>query len=265
MDYDTLTVAVTGGARGIGLALAQEAARRGARVAISDLAGAEDAAETFGGHGATVDVTDEAAMGAWLERVAQELGPVGAFFSNAGVITTDAPSWHAAGAPNSEWEKCWQVNVMASVYAARALVPGMLARGGGAFGVVASAAGLLSQIGSAPYSATKHAAVAFAESLAITHGDDGLQVVCVCPQAVNTDMIRAAGDETGGPAGLDGVVEPEDVARETFAALEEKRFFAFPHPKVPDYVKMKAENEDRWLGGMRKIRRMMLESFGRPT
>lgn len=264
MDWTGKTVAVTGGARGVGLALAEAAQARGARVAIADVAGAEAAAQTLGGYGARVDVSDEGQLAHWLTETERRFGPVHGFFSNAGVIASDGPTWGAAGAPNAQWARCWEINVMASVYAARHVVPGMVARGGGAFVIVASAAGLLNQIGSAPYSATKHAAVSFAESLAITHGDEGLQVVCVCPQAVNTDMIKAASDDSGGAAGLDGVVEPSDVARETFAALDEKRFFALPHPAVADYAKARAETPERWLGGMRKLRRMIIEKHGRP-
>ena len=139
----------------------------------------------------------------------------------------------------------------------------MKQRGGGVFVIVASAAGLLAQIGAASYTATKHAAVSFAESLLIAHGDEGLQVVCVWPQAVRTDMI--GGSEDGGIAGADGIVEPSDVAAETLAAIAEKRFLALPHDTVAGYELARASQRDRWLGGMRKFRRMMVEKRGRPV
>ncbi len=264
MDLKDKTVAITGGARGIGRAMAEEAKSRGAKVAVADLEGAPEAGQALGGFGVRCDVTDEGQVARFITEVEHRLGPIALFISNAGILAIDGPGWGAASAPNAVWERTWAVNVMGSVYAARHIAEPLADRNG-AFMIVASAAGLLAQIGGAPYTVTKHAAVAFAECLAITHGDDGLQVVCVCPQAVDTEMVRGASDGAGGTAGMDGVAKPEDVAREAFVALDEKRFFALPHPKVADYVKMKAENEDRWLGGMRKVRRSMIERFGRPV
>ena len=150
---------------------------------------------------------------------------------------------------------------MASVYAARHVVPGMVKRGGGAFVLVASAAGLLAQMGAAPYTVTKHAAVAFAEALAIAHGDEGLKVACVCPQAVNTAMMEGA---KASLLAVGGVVEPETVAQETLAALSAGRFFVLPHTEVADYAKHRAGDPDRWLATMRGLRRSLVEKNGRP-
>lgn len=267
MDYTDKVVVVTGGARGIGLALAQAFHARGARIALADLDGAEEAAGTLGGIGGQVDVTDEARIGAFLDRVEAELGPVDIYVSNAGILRSDAPTWDAAGASDQDWLDSFQVNVMGAVRGARQVWPRMKPRGGGVFILVASAAGLLAQIGASSYTASKHAAVSFAESLAVAHGDEGLQVVCVCPQAVRTDMLGASsdGDSAGGIAGADGIVEPSDVAAETLAALEERRFLALPHDTVAGYEAIRATQRDRWLGGMRKFRRGMMGARGRPV
>ena len=263
MDYQGKVVAITGAGRGIGLAMAEAFHAKGAKVALADLSGAEEAAKALGGIGMTVDVTNEAEIGAFLDRTERELGPVDVFVSNAGILRTDEPSWDAMGADDKAWQDSFEVNVMGAVRSSRQVWPRMKQRGGGVFVIVASAAGLLAQIGAASYTATKHAAVSFAESLLIAHGDEGLQVVCVCPQAVRTDMI--GGSEDGGIAGADGIVEPSDVAAETLAAIAEKSFLALPHDTVAGYELARASQRDRWLGGMRKFRRMMVEKRGRPV
>lgn len=263
MDYQGKVVAITGAGRGIGLAMAEAFHAKGAKVALADLSGAEEAARALGALGMSVDVTNEAEIGAFLDRAERELGPVDVFVSNAGILRTDEPSWDAMGADDKAWQDSFEVNVMGAVRSSRQVWPRMKQRGGGVFVIVASAAGLLAQIGAASYTATKHAAVSFAESLLIAHGDEGLQVVCVCPQAVRTDMI--GGSEDGGIAGADGIVEPSDVAAETLAAIAEKRFLALPHDTVAGYELARASQRDRWLGGMRKFRRMMVEKRGRPV
>lgn len=263
MDYSGQTVAITGGARGIGRAMAEAFQAQGAKIAIADLAGAEEAAAELGCFGAKVDVTKEAEIGAFIKAAEAELGPISVFVSNAGILRTDEPSWDAAGASDADWHASFEVNLMGAVRSVRQVWPGMRERGGGVFVIVASAAGLLAQIGATSHTCSKHAAVAFAESLAVAHGDEGLQVVCVCPQAVRTDML--GGSEDGGIAGADGIVEPSHVAQETLNAIAEKRFLALPHPNVADYETMRATQRDRWLGGMRKFRRMMIGDRGRPV
>ena len=263
MDWSHKVAIVTGGSRGIGKAYAESLHAAGAKVAVADLDKQEANAvgESCGGFGDRVDVSNEGQVAAFITETEKRLGPIDIYISNAGVGSSDGPMFGAASAPNTAWEESWQVNVMASVYAARHVIPGMVSRGGGSFVVVASAAGLLAQLGCAPYTVTKHAAVAFAESLAVAHGDEGIKVACACPQAVNTRMIEDAKDSL---LAVGGVVEPSAVAEHTLNALEEGRFFAFPHAEVPEYMKGKAAEPDRWLGGMRKLRRSLVEKNGRP-
>jgi NAD(P)-dependent dehydrogenase (short-subunit alcohol dehydrogenase family) len=263
MDYHGKVVAITGGAQGIGLAMARTFHAAGAKIALADLEGAEAAAAEFAGYGARVDVTDEQQIAVFIRETEAALGPIDIYVSNAGILRTDEPSWDASGADDAAWRASFEVNVMGAVRGARQVWPRMKAQGGGVFVLVASAAGLLAQIGASSYTATKHAAVSFAESLSIAHGDEGLQVVCVCPQAVRTDML--GGSEDGGIAGADGIVEPDDVARETITAINEKRFLALPHETVAGYEIARATQRDRWLGGMRKFRRMVMGDRGRPV
>jgi NAD(P)-dependent dehydrogenase (short-subunit alcohol dehydrogenase family) len=263
MDLTGKTAIVTGAASGIGKAIAQALHARGARIAAIDLdgAGADATGAALGGFGARVDVTDEAALTRFINKTERTLGPVDIYISNAGIGVTDGPGWGAGDAANAAWQACWDVNVMASVYAARHLAKPMAARGGH-FLITASAAGLLSQIGDAPYSATKAAAVAFAESLAITHGDDGLVVHCLCPEGVRTPLV--AGVE-GGAQGLSGYIEVEDVAQAVLAAMADKRFLITTHPNTAQYAAHKGGDRDRWVAGMRKLRRQVMASnHGRP-
>lgn len=248
---------VTGGASGIGRALARRFAAEGARgvvVADLDAAGAERVASEIGGVGLGVDVSDEAQVRDLVARAERENGPIDLFFSNAGIGTPGGVE-----VPNSGWERIWQVNVMAHVYATRAVLPGMLERGDGYLLSTASAAGLLTQIGSAPYSVTKHAAVALAEWLAVTYGDRGIKVSVLCPQAVRTGMT--AGSEGGGVAGLDGMLEPEDVAQSVIEAIAEERFLILPHPEVLTYIRRKTGDYDRWLRGMRRLQAKFAAAF----
>jgi len=250
-------VVVTGAASGIGRSLARRFAAEGAAAVVCadrDGDGARTVAEELAGrHGAAlravaerVDVAVESDVTGLVERTEKEVGPIDLFFSNAGIFVIGG-----AEVPNADWERIWQINVMAHVYAARALVPRMLARGGGYLLNTASAAGLLTQIGSAPYAVTKHAALAFAEWLAITHGTQGLTVSVLCPQAVDTAMI--AGTEQGGVAGVDGVISPEQVADAVIEGLGDERFLILPHPQVLEYFQRKAGDYDRWLRGMRRL------------
>ena len=257
MNITDKVVVVTGGANGIGRALCERFAREGARglcVADLDEPAGRAVAEATRGFFMRCDVRDEEQIKALIRETEQRFGPIDLFCSNAGIGIMD-PGGLAPGASNADWTRIWEVNVMAHVYAARALLPSMLARGHGYFLNTASAAGLLSQIGSAPYSVTKHAAVAFAESLAITHGDQGIGVSVLCPQGVWTNMTKDQGDT---PQAGDGMLQPEDVAECVIEALREQRFMILPHPQVAEYMQRKAANYDRWVAGMRKFRRKFL-------
>lgn len=255
-------IAVTGGGNGIGKALCERFAREGAsHVAVLDLEAdaAQAVATAIGGSWHAVNVRSEEAIRQTVEALLAELGHIDLFCSNAGIIAGDGPEWYASSASNETWQAMWDIHVMSHVWAARACLPAMIERGEGYFLNTASAAGLLNQVGDAAYSTTKHAAVGFAEALAITHGDDGIKVSCVCPQAVATRMIGAV--EDGGTAGVDGVIAPEDVAEAVICGIADERFLILPHPEVASYRERKAADYDRWLGGMRKLRR----KFGNPT
>ena len=254
---------VTGGASGIGKALASRFVAEGASVVvIADLNGDAVSAVSseIGAQSFAVDVRDESAIAAMVAAVESEHGQIDLFCSNAGIIGVDGEPWWATGADNALWQRMWEIHVMSHVYAARACLPAMIARGDGYFLNTASAAGLLAQIGSAPYSVTKHAAVSFAESLSITHGDDGIKVSCLCPQAVDTAM--PAGTEGGGVAGVDGMLSADAVADAVVSGLDAESFLILPHPEVEDYRQNKARSYDRWLGGMRKLRRLFTDPVG---
>ena len=254
---------VTGGASGIGKALASRFVAGGASaVVLTDLNGdaVSAVASEIGAHSFAVDVRDESAIAAMVAAVESEHGQIDLFCSNAGIIGVDGEPWWATGADNALWQRMWEIHVMSHVYAARACLPSMIARGDGYFLNTASAAGLLAQIGSAPYSVTKHAAVSFAESLSITHGDDGIKVSCLCPQAVDTAMT--AGTEGGGVAGVDGMLSADAVADAVVSGLDAESFLILPHPEVEDYRQNKARSYDRWLGGMRKLRRLFTDPVG---
>jgi NAD(P)-dependent dehydrogenase (short-subunit alcohol dehydrogenase family) len=242
------TVLLTGGANGIGAAMALRFANEGARVVVADLDEARlmaVAAET-GGLGVPTDVRHEHQVAALVAAAEARYGPIDLFCSNAGIVVPGGEDASDAG-----WERSISVNLLAHVYAARLLVPQMTARGEGYLLNTASAAGLLTQLGSAPYAVTKHGAVAFAEWLAITYGDQGLKVSVLCPQAVRTNMT--AGTESGGVAGVDGMIEPEAVADAVIAGLDAERFLILPHPVVGEYFRRKGDDYDRWLRGMRRL------------
>ncbi len=236
MNIAGKVVAITGGARGIGGALARRFAQEGARhVAVADLHGLSK----------SVDVSKEAELVAFIDETERAHGPIDLFCSNAGIAVG-----RGLETPNETWQKIWEVNLMAHVYAARHLVPRMIARGGGYLLHTASAAGLLSQIGSATYAVTKHAVVSLAEWIAITHAHEGIKVSVLCPQAVRTDMI--AGNE-GDVASVDGIIEPEQVADAVVAGLAAEKFLILPHASVAHYMQRKATDRDRWIAGMNRL------------
>lgn len=252
MDLAGRHVVVTGAAGGIGSALARRFHAAGARVALSDLAGADEvAAELPGSFSIAADQRSEASIVAMIDAAEAELGPVDLYFANAGVALGTDPM-----DDEELWEISFDVNLHAHRWAARRLLPGWLARGEGYFCSTASAAGLLAQIGSAPYSVTKHAAVAFAEWLSITYGNRGLRVSCLCPQGVNTNMLNG-GDQLGDGGNVvrsvGVVLEPTDVADVVADAIAEERFLILPHPEVAEYLARKATDLPRWLAGMRKL------------
>ena len=259
MDIAGKVVAITGAGGGIGAALAEKLAAAGAKhVAVSDLSGdaARAVAAKISGAAHQLDCADGAAIAGFIADVERAAGPIDLYCSNAGVIFRDPDFNNCASAPDDIWNKSWAVNVMAHVHAARALLPAMIARGGGYFLLTISAAGLLSQIGAATYAATKHAAIGFAESLAITHKDHGIGVSALCPQAVDTAMARSGPSMMG--ADIDGVATTEHVAQCALDGVAAGQFLILPHPNVAAYVAAKAENYGRWLGGMAKLRRALI-------
>lgn len=259
MDVAGMNIVVTGGGNGIGRALCERFAREGAghvTVVDRDEAAASAVADGLGGTARGVDVSDRAAVEGLVAEVTSAQGPIDLFVSNAGILVIGGFETAV-----DDWQRIWDVNVMAHVHAAHAVLPGMLERGRGALLNTCSAAGLLTQIGSAPYAVTKHASVAFAEWLSITYGDRGIEVFALCPQAVNTNMT--AGTENGGVAGVDGMAEPEDIADAVMRGLAEETFLILPHESVRTYFQRKAGDYDRWIKGMRRLQAQFGEEMER--
>lgn len=259
MEITGRVAVITGGGGGIGSAVARRWTADGARaVVVADRNGdtARAVGEEIGGLGVELDVTDERAVRDLVEKVERDIGAIDIFFSNAGA----GGGGGGVDAPDAAWQGLWELHVMAHIYAARAVLPSMKARGEGYLVHTASAAGLLAAVGSAPYSVTKAACIKLAETIAIEHGDDGIRVSVLCPQGVNTAMApRQLGD-----GGTDGIVEPEFVADVVTEALREERFLILPHPQVQTYVERKAADPDRWLAGMRKLRRRSMDLVEHP-
>ncbi len=258
MELQDRVVVITGGGSGIGEALARAAHAQGARhVVVADLDGvqATRVAADISGTGVALDVSDEAAIVKLVEDTEAAHGPIDVFVSNAGFVTTGGVE-----DSNERIQKMWEVHVLAHVYAARAVLPSMIAKGEGYLLNTASAAGLLTQIGSMSYSVTKHAAVALAEWLSVTHHHQGIRVSVLCPQAVQTNIVANSPDSLGGSdgmgsgvAGADGVLSPADVAQACLNAMRAEKFHVLPHPEVATYMERKATDVDRWLIGMRRF------------
>jgi NAD(P)-dependent dehydrogenase (short-subunit alcohol dehydrogenase family) len=250
MDIRGKVAVVTGGASGIGAGIAKRFAREGAKgvvVADLNLERAEGVAREIGDTAAAVrcDVSREADIQALVAQAEQRFGQVDIYVSNAGILGKPG----GLELEDALWQKMWEVHGMAHVWAARAVVPGMLERGEGYFVVTASAAGLLNIVETAPYGVTKHAAVAIAEWLRIAYGRRGLRVSCLCPQSVATDMTA----QGTGSAGVDGVLSADQVAADVVATMRDEKFLVLPHPEVLEYFRRKGQDYDRWLGGMQKV------------
>ncbi|MBM89225.1 MAG: short-chain dehydrogenase [Gammaproteobacteria bacterium] len=260
MQVKDKVVVITGAASGIGKALSERFATENASaIVVTDIDSEgvtstvnkiKDQAQTLG---ITCDVRQEEEIKVLVEKTIDEFGHIDLFCSNAGIFT--AGGEHIS---TDKWQAIWEIDLMSHVFAARAVLPGMLERGEGYLLNTASAAGLLNQVGSAPYAVTKHAVIGFAEWLSITYGNKGIRVSVLCPQAVRTAMT-AGGD--GGVAGLDGMLEPEQLADTVVETLAQERFLVLPHPEVLTYMRRKTDDYDRWLGGMRRLHERFEESY----
>ena len=251
MELKDKVIVVTGAASGIGRALCTAFAAQDAKAIVCvdiDMDGARSIANEINGLPFQVDVSQEPEIAAMITKVEADVGPIDLFCSNAGVFVGGGME-----VANTDWQRLWDINVMSHIWAARHVVPLMIARGGGYLLNTASAAGLLNQVGSAPYGVTKHAAVGLAEWLAMTHGDDGIKVSVLCPQAVRTAMTEGFEDHV---AAIDGMLEPVDAAQSCIEAIKAETFLVLPHAGVLDYMRLKTADYDRWIGGMRKLNRI---------
>lgn len=258
MELTGRVVVVTGAARGIGRALATRFASDGAQaVVVADIDGdgAQAVAKDIGGTAIQCNVAHEADVARLVETVEVAHGRIDLFCSNAGIAVGGGPE-----ATDDDWQRVWEVNVVAHVYVARHVLPGMLARGEGYLLGTVSAAGLLNHLFAAPYGVTKAAALSFFEWLAIAHGDEGIRVSCLCPQGVKTSMLEAERELLGTNFLIAGALEPEAVAAAVVKGIAEERFLILPHPEVAEYFRRKAEDYDRWLRGMRRLRAGLLST-----
>ncbi len=249
MEVRGKVIIVTGAASGIGRGLCLRFAKEGAKAIIAadvNEAGAKAVAGEVKGDAVVCDVRKEADIIRLVKFAEEKFGGVDIFCSNAGIIAIGGYE-----VDNESWQRIWEINVLAHVFVARAVIPGMIKRGGGAIMITASAAGLLSQIGSLPYSVTKHAAVGLAENLEITYGGQGIQVFALCPQAVDTEMTKMS--EGGGVAGVDGLMKPEQLADAVMESFTADEFLILPHKEVKTYMQRKAADYSRWLQGMRRL------------
>ena len=264
-------IAVTGGGGGIGAGLCRAFAASGAKaVAVADIddRAAQKVADEIAAAGDTatlhmrVDVGNEDDVRAFVQRTESELGPIDLFCANAGIMVAGG-----IDVPDEDWDRIWRVNVKSHIYAARAVIPLMQERGSGYLLHTASAAGLLTQLGAAPYAVTKHAVVALAEWLAITYADAGIKVSCLCPQAVETAMTgpltKMKRPDSAGSAASDGVLQPADVAEVVLAGLAAETFLILPHDQVATYEKRRADDRDRWLRGMQRAQQAIADDLKR--
>lgn len=254
MKVEGKVAVITGAASGIGRALAHRFKAEGAKaIAVADMQAAplQSVADELGALAQVTDVSRESDIQALVAKTEAELGPIDIFCSNAGICNLGD-----IDAPDAEWQLNWDVHVMGHVYAARAVAPGMAARGSGYLVNTASAAGLLSHVNSATYSVTKHAAVALGEWLSIEYGGRGVKVSVLCPQAVRTAMTQG---REAGVASVDGMIDPEELAVSVVETMDREEFLILPHPVVLDYLQGKTKNYERWLGGMRKLKNLYVE------
>ncbi len=255
MELADRHVVITGAGSGIGAAIARRFAAEHARaVVVADVnaANAQVIADEINGLAIATDVSKEPEIRALVQQAKDANGPIDLFFSNAGVPGPGG----GPEAPDDEWQHTWEVNAMAHVWAARAVLPDMVERGEGYLVSTASAAGLLTQVSALAYSATKHAAVSIAEWLAINYADKGIKVSCLCPQGVRTPMLELAveQDPVGSqPLLAEGLVEPDEVAEVVVQGIRDERFLILPHENVARYLALKGAQPERWLGGMRKL------------
>ncbi len=250
MELKDKIIVVTGAASGIGRAMCIRYAEEGAKhiaCVDRDMPGAEETAKMMGGKAYQVDVAIKDQITGMIDAVEADAGPIDLFCSNAGISVAGGVE-----VEDDAWQKIWEINVMSHVWAARHLVPLMAERGGGYLLNTASAAGLLNQIGSAPYGVTKHAAVGLAEWIALSYGDQGIKVSVLCPQAVKTEMTRGHEDHV---AAINGMMEPGPVAEACVQTIRDETFLVLPHKEVEQYMRNKTDNYDRWIGGMRKLNR----------
>jgi len=254
MELTDRNIVITGAGSGIGRAVAERFAAERPRALVLadvDLPSVEAVAKKVGGVAVKADVSREEEILALVAEAREVAGPIDVFFSNAGI------GGPAGGpeAPDEEWQRAWQINTMAHIWAARAVLPEMLERGDGYLLSTASAAGVLTQVSALVYSVTKHAAVSVAEWLSIMYGDAGIKVSCLCPLGVRTPMLEEAlGDSVGAAALMsDELLEPADVAEAVVAGIRDERFLIYPHPQVAKYVAFKGADNERWLAGMRRM------------
>ena len=251
MRLDGKIAVVTGAASGIGLAIARALVSRGARVVMSDIdaVSLKKYAVELGADSEICDVQSASALAQMITRITKHIGPIDIYVSNAGVLSMDPT--HAASTDDDLWQRAWDIHVMSHVRAARMLLPDMIERGAGCLINVASAAGLLTQIGDAAYSASKSAAISFAENLAIRHGDDGISIHVVCPQYVASPML---GYDNETPQELpDGLMTPSDIADALMHAMEQNQILVLPHAIVGTYFNARAADHSKWIKGMQKL------------